>query len=727
MKLATNVTAPIVSNVQSQGSFTIKNSAHAFKILSGGLYSDKIKAIIRELSCNAVDSHKEAGKEDVPFTVHLPNQLESWFSVRDYGIGLDHVGVTQLYTTYFESTKQDSNDYIGALGLGSKSPFSYTDNFTVTAIKDGVQRIYSAYIDDTGCPAIAMMGESKTKECNGVEVKFSVTDRYDFNDFRSKANSVYKWFPLNPEITGSELEVDDPEFAEGEISPGVRLQKNTYSDMIAIQGNIAYPVNLPSTEGIEHIKSLLGCPLVLHFEIGELDIAASREELSYIPATVANIVAKLEIVLKDTAVYVKKEVDQVKNEWERAKRIKAMHDKKMFRDAIRHIITNGGSKLLTIFDGNVDYDTPTFTPEWFAKRKMKFTMMRVRQSWDGTVTSVIKPQKDYNTTDPCVKWTIPGTGDILFIENNTPRGILNRVTRHFKANGIPGGTRHSTLTLCVLDTERTHFDNRKKIYKKFYNLLLKHPGKTMKASELDEKDTLKQVRTSLLTLSHVNITPRSYHSNYEWKWVSDGEDHANLGKGKDLVYYLPLSNRSTLNADGTVNKSFLSYDWEQLLKSSIIPNTIKVYGVRKSMISDVEKAKNWISLYEYIDKQIQNFSTKDFKEYYYQSVVDTDFINKSVINAAAKSLDQTKPFAKFCKDMAPSFDVHVNNSMIQAATNIFTEYGISTTYKDAEVEITAKYADLFAQYPMLAFVTDSYDRTGDSVQHIMDYVNMMDK
>ena len=106
----------ILSNVGEIGEFRIRNSAKAFNILSSGLYANKVKAIVRELSCNAVDSHAAAGKHDTPFDVHLPNQLEPWFAIRDYGTGLSHEQVTNIYTTYFESTKTASNEFIGALG-----------------------------------------------------------------------------------------------------------------------------------------------------------------------------------------------------------------------------------------------------------------------------------------------------------------------------------------------------------------------------------------------------------------------------------------------------------------------------------------------------------------------------------------------------------------------------------------------------------------------------------
>ena len=73
----------IMSNVGEIGEFRIRNSAKAFNILSSGLYANKVRAIVRELSCNAVDSHIAAGKQDTPFDVHLPNQHEPWFAILD--------------------------------------------------------------------------------------------------------------------------------------------------------------------------------------------------------------------------------------------------------------------------------------------------------------------------------------------------------------------------------------------------------------------------------------------------------------------------------------------------------------------------------------------------------------------------------------------------------------------------------------------------------------------
>lgn len=146
----------VLSNVSAGTSFKITASAKAFVVLSSGLYSDKVRAVVRELSCNAYDSHVAAGKKDVPFNVHLPTQFEPWFSVRDFGTGMTKEQVLDLYSTYFESTKTQSNDFVGALGLGSKSPFSYVENFSVVSTKDGKTGYYTAYINEAGFPAITL-------------------------------------------------------------------------------------------------------------------------------------------------------------------------------------------------------------------------------------------------------------------------------------------------------------------------------------------------------------------------------------------------------------------------------------------------------------------------------------------------------------------------------------------------------------------------------------------
>ena len=77
------------SGIQETSSFGIEVNSTAFDILSSKLYTDKIMAVIRELSCNAYDAHvmKYGENFSKQFEVHIPTMLEPFFEVKDFGIG----------------------------------------------------------------------------------------------------------------------------------------------------------------------------------------------------------------------------------------------------------------------------------------------------------------------------------------------------------------------------------------------------------------------------------------------------------------------------------------------------------------------------------------------------------------------------------------------------------------------------------------------------------------
>ena len=295
MKLSSNFNQ-VESSFEENGSFSIKASAKAFKILSSNLYSNKIKAVIRELSCNAIDSHVDAGKRDTPIDIHLPNKLEPYFSVRDYGIGMSQETIETLYSTYFESTKTNSNDQIGALGLGSKSPFSYTDAFSIISTFNGERKTYAVCIGSNGEPMVPKMIHSEeTEDSNGFEVKMAVKDS-DFNSFREEASVLFRPFEIKPNIIGKTVTILEYTERHG-------FKTNHY--ITAVQGNIEYPIdeNQIGSNISKGALSILISPLVLHFNIGQLDVSASRESISYDKQTKINIENKLEEMFQEIKKY----------------------------------------------------------------------------------------------------------------------------------------------------------------------------------------------------------------------------------------------------------------------------------------------------------------------------------------------------------------------------------------------------------------------------------------
>ena len=296
MKIAdSNVTIEQIGNITDTSSFKMKSSRKAFQILSD-LYSDKALAIVRELGCNATDSMIVAGKKDQPFHIHLPNTLEPWVTIQDYGTGITHENIYSIYATYFESTKTNSNDQIGCLGLGSKSPFCYTDNFSVISITNGIKRTYNAYFGADGCPTIAMMNQTPTDEGSGLAVQIPVKQQ-DFSTFSLAVSKAFRFFDVKPIITGGTITwLNEKPMFEGE---GWRsYEKFGYCEAFAIMGGVTYPIDIYKVDAKYHDLLRKG-GLVLYFGMAEVDFTPSRESLSYCDQTITALNSKLDFVMQD--------------------------------------------------------------------------------------------------------------------------------------------------------------------------------------------------------------------------------------------------------------------------------------------------------------------------------------------------------------------------------------------------------------------------------------------
>lgn len=301
----------VKTNIGDMQEFKITANAKAFDILSSGLYSNKIRAIVRELSTNAYDSHIEAGKKDVPFSVHLPNNLDPTFSVRDYGVGLSEEDVFNLYTTYFDSSKTSSNDFIGALGLGSKSPFSYTDSFVVKSFFNGTVSTYSCFLNESRIPQVAKLDEQETSEENGLYVELHVKE-YDHYRFQSEASMMFRPYDPRPTISGvSDFKIFDfpSSIMESESWNVTSSDSSMWGNQVVVKyGKIEYTVDRYGLDGITNIPSSLRDffqrllqknAIFIEVPLGVLDISASRESLSFDSRTAKNFISILSTVKKE--------------------------------------------------------------------------------------------------------------------------------------------------------------------------------------------------------------------------------------------------------------------------------------------------------------------------------------------------------------------------------------------------------------------------------------------
>ena len=289
-------------------------NAKAFDMLARQ-YSDPIKAILQELGANAADSHVRAGKEEVPFSVKLPNTLDPHLRIRDYGVGMTEDVVYDVYINYMKSDKTDTNSETGCFGIGSKTPLSYADQFNITTYNDGMMTMYALVKNEEGVPELNEFGSWDTEEDNGVEISFSVKDD-DFEKFSERAVKVFSYFKTRPEVSGNgSFEFTD--FGEAILSGDTWvLNRKAYSDSIVVMGNVAYPIDTYQFEyGTKHREFLNNCA-VIEVPIGNLNVTPSREALEYSDHTINGIKEAIDNVMSEINVSIKKKFEKCKSWWE---------------------------------------------------------------------------------------------------------------------------------------------------------------------------------------------------------------------------------------------------------------------------------------------------------------------------------------------------------------------------------------------------------------------------
>lgn len=245
--------------------------AHVMQALAN-LYTNNEMAVLREISTNARDAHIEAGMGHLPIEVTLPSDLDPYLRIKDYGPGLDRDDIESVFSQYGASTKRDTNDQVGSLGFGCKSPLAYTDQFCVISIKNGVKLNVLVSKDEDG-GNMKIVTREKTTEHSGVTVEIPAAR---WNNFDREARKLFRfWEPGTVLVNGVEPD---------------RIQGRAISDdMMIVSGNTNYVVmgNVPYPIDRDRFKTDLndGHALVVRVPIGAVEFAPSREGLRYTKIT----------------------------------------------------------------------------------------------------------------------------------------------------------------------------------------------------------------------------------------------------------------------------------------------------------------------------------------------------------------------------------------------------------------------------------------------------------
>jgi hypothetical protein len=258
-----------------------------FHALTTQVYKNPAYSVIAEICANAWDSHICAKNTDTPFIVQLPNVLEPFFSVRDFGTSMSHEFMLQKYTEVFFSTKENNNKENGAFGIGRLTCITLSETYSAICYLNGKKRTYSVFTQNSE-PRIAFINEEETVEKDGFEVIASVSSDF-FSAFKVNAARILSFYPVKPTVLGcSDFLFDERKYTLISEDKTWAFADNERSSII--MGVYSYPIDpslIPDTTSTQ--KEILSNGLHIFVNLGQVSVNLSRDGLFYDKKTVALI------------------------------------------------------------------------------------------------------------------------------------------------------------------------------------------------------------------------------------------------------------------------------------------------------------------------------------------------------------------------------------------------------------------------------------------------------
>ncbi len=712
-------------NVQNEHAFTIKASAKAFNILSSNLYSDKPLAIVRELCCNAYDSHVAAGCADRPIEVILPTRINPQLVIKDFGTGLNHEQMIAIYTKFFESTKTESNDFVGQLGLGSKSPFSMFKTFSIEARKDGWKRVYTAYLNEEGIPTIAQMSEVEEDCENGVTVTMHVKPD-DMDKFHNAAKRALMYFDPKPIVSGS------TSFATFTVKHGIggsnwKVRESDYwarmSGPYVVQGFVVYPIDaaLIKESGNLSAAARVVCDLNIDFwmPIGSVDVAPSREALSYDKRTVANLAAAFEKVADEMRTVLQADFDTAKTMYEAGCKLYKYEN-------------TGDYGMRRLFDSMHDHQAFTWNGKEITYKheldvlQIKSTVIMRAQSSGRKLQYSSK----YEPTTIDTKRQVPLHSNTAVLIDDVVKGSSD-LLKQFLDDGTPPDT-----AIVLRATKKAEYDEAE--IKRIIKMMGDVPVK--KVSELPYKRSPTQKTTGRGKEQRLRFTSfpkekgrysyrddvRRTFSRLTWKAVD-----VDLDEGG---FYMPIERFSVIHNGKVVDHIDVILDAAVELGLLSEDEKERTYGFNEKEIAQVANDPDWVNLFDHlaeefvnmniIDKVAQanavselNSAMSDFNRHIgaYWDKYESMFIDgafKAIVNKS-KRLNAAHQVA--------------NIQTVNRFTNVFHIPGadVNAASNKAKAALIKEWDDVIKAHGLLRFVNWYHINDLAGAKDVIDYINAL--
>lgn len=193
------------------------------------------------------------------------------------------------------------------VGIGSKSPLSYTDEFHITTIYDNIQYHYIYYKDGSEY-ILSLISKNTVLEKSGTTIKIDIKDG-DVGKFTEKLEKQLSYFSdvyINNTHRNYENEFN---IYEGKYFK-FKSNSRPYGNLHLLLGQVTYPIDFTLLK-----IPTIDFPIAIKFDIGEISPTLERENIKYDDRSIELIKERINLAIVEIKDYFKKdtfEIDDLK-------------------------------------------------------------------------------------------------------------------------------------------------------------------------------------------------------------------------------------------------------------------------------------------------------------------------------------------------------------------------------------------------------------------------------
>lgn len=256
----------------------------AMMVLRQKIYVRPAEAVVREVLSNARDANRENGKGTTPIEISLVQEDNPVFKVKDNGIGIGPERL-KFFTSYGASTKRNSNNQTGGWGLGCKSPYAVSDQFTLETVwEDADGRKWAAtylfFINESNRSAFTVISqeEAPLNTATGTSVIVPIK-RHEVMRYRELVQKVVKFWD-HPCVKDSAFPVTNWSINRYAFNEMLGDNYCNGNDGLVLDG-IAYPLDMDNFEDFPTSAKKVAERLTYFFNTGEIEVNPTREDVNY--------------------------------------------------------------------------------------------------------------------------------------------------------------------------------------------------------------------------------------------------------------------------------------------------------------------------------------------------------------------------------------------------------------------------------------------------------------